>query len=69
MVFEALHRLGSKADRVLLYPDDWDFNLYNQSDLNSQLLVGAQQRWNVKLKPVLLLDDRGVAEPGTLDDP
>ncbi|CAK4002481.1 glycosyltransferase family 8 [Lecanosticta acicola] len=70
MVFEALHRHGSKADRVLLYPDTWDLEDDTPTDRNSQLLIRAQKLYSVKLKPVSLLSIEGPnASPGTLNAP
>ena len=53
MVFEALHRLGSKADRILLYPEQWDeptFAKTNERDL--QIMKVARDTYDVKLIPV-----------------
>ena len=69
MVFEALNRLGSKADRVLLYPDDWQGDREDPHDRSSQLLARAKASYGVKLKPVQLLGPDGVAYPGTLQTP
>ncbi|KAL8753522.1 MAG: hypothetical protein Q9199_004993 [Rusavskia elegans] len=52
MIFEALHRLGSKADRILMYPEKWDTQIESQSDRDSQLLVKARDWYNVRLVPV-----------------
>ena len=52
MVFEALQRLGSKADRILLYPKQMDLEVANSTDRDSQLLVMARDRFGVKLVPV-----------------
>ncbi|KAL8978192.1 MAG: hypothetical protein Q9205_006168 [Flavoplaca limonia] len=52
MLFEALHRLDSKADRILLYPNKWDTRIENLSDRDSQLLVKARDWYNVRLVPV-----------------
>ncbi|KAL8991658.1 MAG: hypothetical protein Q9169_007774 [Polycauliona sp. 2 TL-2023] len=52
MLFEALHRLGSKADRILLYPKSWDTQIENKSDRDSQLLVKARDWYKVRLVPV-----------------
>ena len=52
MVFEALQRLGSKADRILFYPQEWDLDIASTSDRDSQLLVKARDWYNVKLLPV-----------------
>ncbi|KAL8811912.1 MAG: hypothetical protein Q9223_001400 [Gallowayella weberi] len=52
MIFEALNRLGSKADRILMYPAQWDTQIESQSDRDSQLLVKARDWYNVRLVPV-----------------
>ena len=54
MVFEALSRLGSKADRILFYPQEWDLEIESTSDRDSQLLVIARDRYDVKLLPVAI---------------
>jgi hypothetical protein len=54
MVFEALHRLGSKADRILFYPDDWDTIIHHQNDRVSQLLNLARDKYKVQLEPIKL---------------
>lgn len=51
MLFEALSRLGSKADRILFYPESWDLTVSDSHDRDSQLLVKAQEDYNVKLIP------------------
>jgi hypothetical protein len=67
MVFESLHRLKSKASRVLLYPQQW---AENWEGINGRLLQSASQKFGVELIPVQLLGADGEAEsPGTLDDP
>lgn len=52
MVFEALDRLSSKADRILLYPEEWDLQIESPTDRDSQLLVKARDWYKVKLVPV-----------------
>lgn len=52
MVFEALHRLGSRADRILFYPREWDTVVSSSKDRDSQLLVMARDKLNVKLMPM-----------------
>jgi hypothetical protein len=52
MVFEALHRLGSKADRVLFYPEEWDLIVEDDRDRVSQLLLEAKYKYNVVLIPL-----------------
>jgi hypothetical protein len=69
MVFEALHRLGSRADRVLLYPQEWDTVDDSAQDRNSQLLIRAEKLFKVKLKPISVLGVDGDAAPGTLNSP
>ncbi len=61
MIFESLSRLGSKADRILLYPQDWDLDIASSSDRDSQLLVKARDEYDVKLTPVEIpkSDDAG----------
>ncbi|KAJ5111104.1 Glucose N-acetyltransferase 1 [Penicillium argentinense] len=51
MLFETLHRLGSKADRLLMYP----FNYSTADDDNStesRLLRLARDKFGAKLKPI-----------------
>ena len=54
MVFEALQRLGSQADRVLFYPKEWDLVVENESYRISQLLVMAKEQLNVQVVPVTI---------------
>ena len=54
MVFEALHRLGSRADRLLFYPQEWDTEIADARDRDSQLLVKAVRDYGVKLVPVAI---------------
>lgn len=65
MVFETLHRLNSKAERVLLYPRSWDVTVESATDRDSQLLNLARDYYNVKLEPVELLALKGPTEAGT----
>ncbi|KAA8644890.1 N-acetylglucosaminyltransferase [Aspergillus tanneri] len=52
MVFEALQRLGSRAQRVLFYPEDWDVHIESDRDRDSQLLSLAREKYNVQLVPI-----------------
>ncbi|KAK5999082.1 Glucose N-acetyltransferase 1 [Cladobotryum mycophilum] len=54
MIFEALHQLGSKADRVLLYPFQMMVNPNSKevNDDQTRLLIKARDEYNVRLKPV-----------------
>ncbi|GAB7360426.1 hypothetical protein MBLNU230_g8382t1 [Neophaeotheca triangularis] len=69
MVFESLHRFGSKADRVLLYPEQWDTHISSSRDRDSQLLNLARDKYNAVLQPIQLINAAGHADPGTLQDP
>jgi len=51
MLFEALDRLGSKADRILFYDEGWDLDVSDERDRNSQLLLKASLQYDVKLVP------------------
>ncbi|KAF2714083.1 glycosyltransferase family 8 protein [Pleomassaria siparia CBS 279.74] len=59
LVFEALARHGSKADRVLFYPNYWDTVIRDSRDRDSQLLVLARDSYKVKLEPIQLLTVEG----------
>jgi len=63
MAFESLHRLHSKADRVLLYPQEWgpvDGPTWKALDLGATtLLVKIRDEYHVKLRPVKLIRERG----------
>ena len=50
MMFEALDRLHSKPDRVLMYPRGW--NAEDGTSINSRLLTKAQEQYKVKLVPI-----------------
>ncbi|KAK9489592.1 nucleotide-diphospho-sugar transferase [Lipomyces doorenjongii] len=50
MLFELLHRLGSKADRLMMYPSS--FAVDAASTEESRLLRRAQDKYGVKLKPI-----------------
>ncbi|KAL8758811.1 MAG: hypothetical protein Q9199_001222 [Rusavskia elegans] len=54
MLFEALHRLGSRADRLLLYPSKFAVSLdgTDPQSWESGLLRKARDQYNVKLKPI-----------------
>ncbi|KAL1302613.1 hypothetical protein AAFC00_002986 [Neodothiora populina] len=51
MMFESLHRLQSKADRLLLYPSQWE--LYPMKETwQSKFLHQAQKDYGVHIMPV-----------------
>ncbi|KAL4783885.1 nucleotide-diphospho-sugar transferase [Aspergillus varians] len=54
LVFDALERLGSRAQRVLYYPRDWDVIVESDQDRDSQLLQIAKTKYNVMLVPIEL---------------
>ena len=49
MIFEALQRLGSKADRLLMYSEAWD---QDPGSPENRLLTKAKNEYGVKLMPV-----------------
>lgn len=52
MVFAQLHALGSKAERVLFYPQDWEGNRTHMPEHVGIMLKEAQAHYGVKLMPV-----------------
>lgn len=52
MVFDQLDRLGAKAEKILMYPEDMDLIISNDRDRDSQLLVKARKEYGVKLVPI-----------------
>lgn len=52
MLFETLHRLGSKADRLLMYPSTMHPGHEASNTIESQLLLKAQNEYGVKLQPI-----------------
>lgn len=59
MVFESLHRLGSKADRVMLHNPQWASTSQGAKDRPAQMLHILENKYDVVLKPVQMLDERG----------
>ncbi|KAJ8120592.1 hypothetical protein ONZ43_g2736 [Nemania bipapillata] len=53
MIFETLHRLKAKADRVMMYPDNMmDPTETSPTSNEAKLLVKARDQYGVKLVPV-----------------
>jgi hypothetical protein len=53
MIFETLHRLKAKADRVMMYPDTMMSPTETKPESNeAKLLVKARDEYKVKLVPV-----------------
>lgn len=50
MIFETLHRLNSRADRLLMYPSRFSTD-ENDNGTESRLLRQARDEFNVKLVP------------------
>jgi alpha-N-acetylglucosamine transferase len=49
MIFESLHRLGSRAERLMMYPEQW---VLDPEASNSTLLRQARDNYNVRLVPI-----------------
>ncbi|KAI4764762.1 nucleotide-diphospho-sugar transferase [Aureobasidium sp. EXF-3400] len=49
MIFESLHRLGSKAERLMMYPEEW---AVNSESPDAGLLRKARDKYKVDLQPV-----------------
>lgn len=56
MFFAKLHELGSKADRVMMYPFKMlpDPNATFASDNDGRLLIKAREEFSVKLAPITI---------------
>ena len=56
MVFETLHRLGARADRVMMYPsnmmEDATQAKAGPGEYEASLLIQARDQYRVKLKPI-----------------
>lgn len=63
LIFDALQRHGSKAERVLQLPLQWHTIVQNEQGRDSQLLLKLQKHYKVTLLPVKL---PGVASEPTL---
>jgi alpha-N-acetylglucosamine transferase len=50
MIFESLHRLGSRAERLMMYPEQWSLDPPEASD--PTLLWKARDEYNVTLVPI-----------------
>ena len=52
MLFEILHRSGNRADRLLMYPSNFQLQEGTDQSTESRLLRRARDQYNVKLKPI-----------------
>ncbi|CBF84729.1 glucose N-acetyltransferase [Aspergillus nidulans FGSC A4] len=64
MVFDALERFGSRAQRVLYYPKDWDVIADSDNDRDRQLLRLAKVKYKAMLVPIELEMIKPDAGPG-----
>lgn len=51
MLFETLHQLRSKADRMSMYPSEWSVSEGGDSS-ESRMLRHARDHYGVKLRPI-----------------
>ncbi|KAJ5452898.1 nucleotide-diphospho-sugar transferase [Penicillium cf. griseofulvum] len=58
MLFEALHRLGSKPDRLMMYPDFFSV-ADDDNSREAELLRIARDKYKVKLKPIQVQSRNG----------
>jgi len=61
MILEALHRLGAKADRIMMYPEQWKTPTYKGASSDEErFLLKARDQYGVKLVPIKVVSfDRG----------
>ncbi|KAK7419922.1 hypothetical protein QQZ08_010625 [Neonectria magnoliae] len=67
MFFEALHRLLSRADRVMMYPSEM-LQSSDDSSSDARLLIRARDEYNVKLVPIAVQYGHGVDQSSSRDD-
>ncbi|KAF7713198.1 Glucose N-acetyltransferase [Penicillium ucsense] len=58
MLFEALHRLGSKADRLMMYPEEFSVADGDHSR-QAKLLQIARDKYGAKLQPIQVQSRNG----------
>ncbi len=54
MIFESLHRLGARADKLMMYPHQWDVSPENDN-FESRMLRKARDEYGVGLAPIEVL--------------
>lgn len=61
MIFEALHRLSTKAERIMLYPQQWKIPKGKPDTEEGRFLLQARDQYKAKLVPiqVVTFEDRG----------
>ncbi|KAJ5248626.1 hypothetical protein N7468_000077 [Penicillium chermesinum] len=64
MVFDSLERLGSRAERILFHPLEWDLIVQDEGDRISQLLLMAKDKYRVELRPIAIEGIRVEPEGG-----
>ncbi|KAL8770298.1 MAG: hypothetical protein Q9209_003934 [Squamulea sp. 1 TL-2023] len=65
LLFETLHRLGSRAERLLLYPSEFEISLdgTDSQSWEGGLLKKARDEYNVTLKPIQTMDELFLLPP------
>lgn len=58
MFFEALHRIGSRADRVMMYPSTM-LQSGDDSSSDARLIFKARDEYNAKLVPITIQSGHG----------
>lgn len=52
MILESLHRHGAKADRIMMYPEEWHVPEESDGREESRLLAQARDLYQTKLVPI-----------------
>ncbi|KAF2463684.1 nucleotide-diphospho-sugar transferase [Lindgomyces ingoldianus] len=52
MILESLHRLGAKADRMMMYPEHWQPDNGSDASYPNKLLAQAKDLYGTKLVPI-----------------
>lgn len=72
MLFDTLHRTGSRAQRIMFYPENWKLKVSNEKDRKGQLLLLARDKYKVDLIPITmekLQGDRALWDPVSSESP
>ncbi|CAL3973565.1 hypothetical protein PZA11_005771 [Diplocarpon coronariae] len=64
MIFETLHRLGSKAERLLLYPSEYSAKDAISDTPERRLLLKSRREYGVKLVPIAVQHHESASYPG-----
>lgn len=63
MVFDTLHRTGSRAQRIMFYPEHWKVKVSDEKDRRGQLLLLARDVYKVDLIPIKIETLQGDRSP------